>query len=225
MQATSKERILKKVRKALINQSPEIYPGLDFKNNIYTLPDQDGPTLDIVFAEQFTKADGKFIFCESLDEFSSNIDFLIRENNWKEVCCFEESITQYLKDSNIPFSSDKSDLEKMEVGITHCEFLIARTGSVMVSSAQLAGRQMAVFPPVHIVVAYTEQLVTHVKDAIENIQTKYGNKLPSLITTITGPSRTADIEKTLIIGAHGPKEIYVFMVDKNSGNSKAQGQK
>ena len=55
MQATSKERILKKVRKALINKSPVIFPSIDFKKNIYTLPDKDGPTLDIVFAEQFTK--------------------------------------------------------------------------------------------------------------------------------------------------------------------------
>jgi len=224
MQATSKERILKKIRKALINKSPEIYPSLDFKKNIYVLPDKDGPTLDIVFAEQFTKADGKFIFCENLAEFASKIGFLIQENNWKHICCFEETITNQLKESDIPFSSKKKDMEKMEVGITNCEYLIARSGSVMVSSAQLSGRQMAVYPPIHIIIAYTEQLVTHVKDAIEEIQKKYGKKLPSLITTITGPSRTADIEKTLIIGAHGPKEIYVFMIDKNAGKPKTKDQ-
>ena len=115
-------------------------------------------------------------------------------------------------------------MEKMEVGITQCEYLIARSGSVMVSSAQLSGRQMAVYPPIHIIIAYTEQLVTHVKDAIEEIQKKYGKKLPSLITTITGPSRTADIEKTLIIGAHGPKEIYVFMIDQSTGKPKTKDQ-
>jgi len=206
----------------LINKSPEIYPSLDFKKNIYTLPDKDGPSLDIVFAEQFTKADGKFIFCENLAEFTSNIGFLIQENNWKHICCFEETITNQLKESDIPFSSNKMDMENMEVGITHCEYLIARSGSVMVSSAQLSGRQMAVYPPIHIIIAYTDQLVTHVKDAIEEIQKKYGKKLPSLITTITGPSRTADIEKTLIIGAHGPKEIYVFMIDKSSEKPKTK---
>ncbi|HNU15372.1 MAG TPA: LUD domain-containing protein, partial [Chitinophagaceae bacterium] len=42
---------------------------------------------------------------------------------------------------------------------------------------------------------------------------KYGNNLPSLITFATGPSRTADIEKTLVVGVHGPKEVYLFLVE------------
>ena len=63
------------------------------------------------------------------------------------------------------------------------------------------------------VVAYTSQLVPDIKDALRNIKQKYDNNLPSFISFITGPSRTADIEKTLIIGAHGPKELYVFLID------------
>jgi L-lactate dehydrogenase complex protein LldG len=73
---------------------------------------------------------------------------------------------------------------------------------------------MAVFPPVHIVIGYSSQIVMHVKDALNGMKLRYP-KLPSLITTITGPSRTADIEKTLILGAHGPKELYVFLLDKD----------
>jgi len=42
---------------------------------------------------------------------------------------------------------------------------------------------------------------------------KYKDNLPSLITFATGPSRTADIEKTLVVGVHGPKEVYCFLVD------------
>ena len=45
------------------------------------------------------------------------------------------------------------------------------------------------------------------------MQEKYKNNLPSLITFATGPSRTADIEKTLVVGVHGPKEVYVFLID------------
>ena len=99
--------------------------------------------------------------------------------------------------------------------ITSCEFLVARTGSIVISSRQTSGRRLAVFPSTHIVVAYTSQLVRDVKDALEGIKNKYGDQLPSMITTITGPSRTADIEKTLILGAHGTKEVYVFLVDDN----------
>jgi len=213
MQATSKERILKKVRKALLHQLPAKYSGLDFKKNIYSLPEPNGPSLDIVFAEQFTNVAGKFVFCENEDEFISNLQYLIKEQNWNNLFCIDDAINQLLKLGAIEFSSDEKSMKNMDVGITHCEYLIARTGSIMISSKQSSGRRLAVYPPVHIVLAYTSQLVTHIKDALEGIKNKYGKKLPSMITTITGPSRTADIEKTLILGAHGPKEVYVFMID------------
>jgi L-lactate dehydrogenase complex protein LldG len=49
---------------------------------------------------------------------------------------------------------------------------------------------------------------------LQSLKEKYKNNLPSLITFATGPSRTADIEKTLVVGVHGPKEVYVFLVDE-----------
>ncbi|HXC05957.1 MAG TPA: LUD domain-containing protein, partial [Bacteroidia bacterium] len=72
---------------------------------------------------------------------------------------------------------------------------------------------LLVLPNYHIVVAYTSQLVLHLKDALKGIKDKYGAQPPSMITAIAGPSRTADIEKTLVQGAHGPKEIYVMLID------------
>jgi L-lactate dehydrogenase complex protein LldG len=101
--------------------------------------------------------------------------------------------------------------ETIEAGITGCEYLIAHTGSVMVSSAQKGGRQMFVYPPVHIVIARKSQLVGYLEEAYSGIQQKYKNSLPSHIALITGPSRTADIEKTLVMGAHGPKELWVLV--------------
>ena len=87
----------------------------------------------------------------------------------------------------------------------------------MVSSKQPSGRRLNVFPESHIVIAYSSQLVPDIKDALKKMQEKYHNNLPSLITVITGPSRTADIEKTLVMGAHGPKQLYLFLIDENQG--------
>jgi L-lactate dehydrogenase complex protein LldG len=56
-------------------------------------------------------------------------------------------------------------------------------------------------------------MVMDLKDGFKLIKAKYGNQLPSMISTVTGPSRTADIEKTLVLGAHGPKELFVFMME------------
>ncbi len=84
------------------------------------------------------------------------------------------------------------------------------------SAAEQSGRNTSVYAPVHICIAYTSQLVYDIKEALEGIKEKYGASLPSLITFATGPSRTADIEKTLVVGVHGPKEVYVFLVDDKS---------
>ena len=94
-----------------------------------------------------------------------------------------------------------------------CEALIARNGSVMVSNQNAAGRRLSIFPHHHIVIARPGQMVLDLKDAFAVLKNKYGSQIPSMISTITGPSRTADIEKTLVLGAHGPKELFVFLVE------------
>ncbi|MBL4656786.1 MAG: lactate utilization protein [Flavobacteriales bacterium] len=213
MQNTAKEKILKKVRKALIDQSPELYPGLDFKKNIYNMPEGSDQSLDIAFAKSFAAADGKFIFCENKAEFIANLKTLAQENKWDNIHVLAPEIQNLLTEGGIPFNSDEADMEQMDAGITACEYLIARSGSIMISSKQISGRRMAVYPPSHLVIANSRQLVMHVKDALDDIKNRYP-QLPSMISTITGPSRTADIEKTLILGAHGPKELYVFLLDE-----------
>ena len=83
----------------------------------------------------------------------------------------------------------------------------------MVSSRQSAGRRLSIYPPVHIVVASVGQLLPDIRDALIFMKKKYGHRLPSMISMITGASRTADIEKTLVMGAHGPKELILFLID------------
>ena len=120
---------------------------------------------------------------------------------------------QLLSTYEYPFYSTDTDFLQADVGITLCEALVARNGSIMVSNAGAAGRRLSIYPNIHIVLAYTSQLVMDLKDGLTLIKEKYSDKLPSMISNITGPSRTADIEKTLVIGAHGPKELFVFLID------------
>lgn len=207
---TSREKILKKVRAALINKS-RLEPGaIDYDSDIYAESEEP---LELIFAQQFSDVGGNFVFCENDEDFIYNIGALTADDNFGKLWCAENEIQALLKQSNIPFLSSGDDLEKASTSITGCEFLIARTGSILISSKQLSGRRAAVYPANHIVVAKTSQLLMHMKDALKAVKSKYESSLPSMISVITGPSRTADIEKTLVQGAHGPKEIYVFMID------------
>src|SRR4028119_1147617 len=105
-----------------------------------------------------------------------------------------------LEKAAISFKGDDTKFKSAEAGITLCECLVARTGSIIITSRQAAGRRLGIYPPLHIVVAYTSQLVPDIKDGLQLMQTKYADLLPSMINMITGPSRTADIEKTLVLG-------------------------
>jgi L-lactate dehydrogenase complex protein LldG len=211
-ETTTREKIFKSIRNALIEKTPVPFPNVDFESSVF-LPLRE--SLDVTFAQEFTKVAGKFIYCEDEADMAEKLKFLIEQNKLEEVFCVEDRLRLLLEEHGIVLNKAITDLQNVKVGITLCEFLISRLGSIMVSSHQLSGRRLNVFPEIHVVVAYTTQLVADLKDALAQLKIKYQNTVPSMITIITGPSRTADIEKTLVIGAHGPKEIYVLLVESN----------
>jgi L-lactate dehydrogenase complex protein LldG len=206
----AKENILKKIRKALSNSTPLPFPQSEGNSSVYQPSQED---LGLEFAQRFTNLKGKFVFCENTSELVSQLKQVIANNKWDKVFCKEEGLRTMLAENNFD-SYSHNDLPTCDTAITTCEWLVARTGSIVMSAAQESGRTVSVYAPVHICVAYTSQLVYDVKDALLKAREKYSGNLPSLITFATGPSRTADIEKTLVVGVHGPKEVYVFLVDQ-----------
>ncbi len=209
---TPKEQLLKKIRKALLEKRSNPYLNLE-EMNIYP-PANDLP--EFMFAENFTAAAGQFIYCEDEIQFIENLLTLAEERKWHKIYCWEPALQEVLERYEYPYYATDKDFDQAEVGFTLCEALIARNGSILLSNAGEAGRRLSIFPTVHIVLAYSWQLVTDVKDALTFMKQKYGNQLPSMISMITGPSSTADIEKTLVLGAHGPKEVFVFLLDNPS---------
>ncbi|MBC8108856.1 MAG: LUD domain-containing protein [Anaerolineae bacterium] len=105
---------------------------------------------------------------------------------------------------------DTRDLERCDVGITECDALIAQTGSVLITSRSAGGRALSVLPPHHVVLARRDQLIADLPAAFALIASKYANNYPSFISLITGPSRTGDIERILVLGAHGPKKLTIL---------------
>lgn len=209
---SSKELMLKKIRKALLERRDNPYPNLE-DTPLYSESEDHREYPEILFAEQLTAVSGNFIYCENGIEFIENILQLAERFNWRKIYCWEPELQDLLATYEFPFYQTDKDFEMAEVGITLCEALIARNGSVMVSNKNAAGRRLSIFPHHHIVIARTGQMVMDLKDAFKLIKNKYGTEIPSMISTITGPSRTADIEKTLVLGAHGPKELFVFLID------------
>jgi L-lactate dehydrogenase complex protein LldG len=207
MATTAKENILKRIREALSNPVPLPFPNSEGNSDVFVNANEDPLVL---FAQEFTKLQGKFSFCTNDVDLQEQLVKLIIEKNWTRIYSVENKWDNILQNISV---ENYNDLPSCEVSITSCETLVARTGTMVLSAAQANGRTASVYAPIHICIAYTSQVVYDVKDALIALKEKYGDGFPSFVSFASGPSRTADIEKTLVTGVHGPKEVYCFLVE------------
>jgi len=144
---------------------------------------------------------------------------LSAESGWKKIGSHSHHDTDsLLQGIGLPVVRTEKgyaidDLESCDAGVTGCEVLVAQTGGIMVSVETAGGRALSVLPPHHVVIARTSQMVPDLTAAFEHVKRKYGKQFPSFLSFITGPSRTGDIERILVLGAHGPKRLTVLLID------------
>ncbi len=207
-----KSLILDKIEVARSNQEDRdntSFPKFKHDSELYLNNLEEHPEME--FARNLIQVKGKFVYCSNPEELVIGLKTLFQEEKWERIHCTEPKIQEYVNLTGIPYSSGPESLISIEAAITGCEYLIARTGSILVSSSQGSGRRVFGHAPVHIVIGRTSQMVNEIGDALNAIKEKYGS-MPAQVSMITGPSRTADIEKTLVLGAHGPRDLFVFLL-------------
>lgn len=117
-----------------------------------------------------------------------------------------------LKAQRIASSEDPPNAQEIfefDVGISNAQAGIAETGTLVLDSARERHRLVSLVPPVHIAIINASSIVETLGDALTLLQKD--KEISPAITFITGPSRTADIELTMAIGVHGPRELYVIV--------------
>lgn len=206
----AKKEILDRLKAAQAKRGEIGLEQPDFTSAVYQPLDEN---LVEEFRKKIELVSGNLLLAKDIEEGVQHLKKLIQENKWEQVHCTDQLLQKYLTGYFV-FTSDDAGFENMKVGITRCEALVAHLGAVLVSSAHQSGRRMNVFPEIHVIFAYEDQIVDFLENGLDKIQRKYGKDLPSLISVITGPSRTADIEKTLVMGMHGPKSLYVILSKK-----------
>jgi len=225
---TERENILARVRGAL--KSPAPLPGSHGSAPVHPLPPPP-----VSGARQWLPAAGKnfkdwvelfaknaldlkadFKLLDSPNEVRQALIRLRAAEGWKRAACHSGVLPDGLCPMmDIPLLRtdrpyDIHALEACDAGISECDALIAQTGSVLVTSRCAGGRALSVLPPHHVVLAQRDQLVPDLPAAFELLKNKYADNYPSMISFITGPSRTGDIERILVLGAHGPKKLTIL---------------
>jgi L-lactate dehydrogenase complex protein LldG len=226
---SEREKILGRIREALTLTAP--IPGKHHGGVTHKVTgDANGngasqwlPFVGISFDEQVATfqantADLKtdFHLLNSQVELTAKLREIAKAEGWRRVGAHDGKHTAQAHEAlGLPVvrtddAYDVNALESCDAGITECDALVAQTGSVLVTSRSAGGRALSVLPPHHVVVAHREQLVRDLPAAFDLLKQKYSSNYPSLISFITGPSRTGDIERILVLGAHGPKKLTIL---------------
>ena len=175
-----------------------------------------------LFAQNAAQLKADFRGIASLDEAARQLADLAREHNWKRIASHRHPLASKLAEGlaeklPLPCLLTHSgyaiaDLEQCDAAITGCDALVAQTGSVLVTPLSAGGRALSVLPPHHIVIARRSQIVPDLASALQLARKLYAPNWPSFLSFITGPSRTGDIERILVLGAHGPKKLTIFLL-------------
>ena len=223
---TNREIILGRVREALKIAAP--HPAIHGGTTPSPLPASPqrwlpavGETLEEqieLFRKNAANLQAGFHVCTGMDEVVGIIKAVAAKDGWKKIGSHHGELTDAISrelDLTKVHTDDGyavNDLESCDAGITECETLVAQTGSVLVSSSGAGGRALSVLPPHHVVLARRSQMVPDLTAALQRVQEKFGNRFPSFLSFISGPSRTGDIERILVLGAHGPKKLTILLL-------------
>jgi len=203
-----REKVLKRIRNALINKTELNAEQLNVEVAAFKPFEQAIP---FEFGKNFTDAGGFFYYSENRQELKIAINTLLNEKGYMSVYCSNDELSSLVNTGVTAVLTDLADLPATPVVMTECEYLCARTGSILLSSFLSCGRRGIATNDALVVVAKINQILPDIQDAILAITEKYTEEFPSQLTFVTGPSRTADIEKQIVMGAHGSKEVYVFL--------------
>jgi len=230
----SREVILGRIRRALLRPGPGHGRAHGGPTGVQSPPDREGATgLFDQFQEQSARVGGEPRVCTDIEEALGGIRDLVAEAGYRRVAVSDHEICRRYRlaqrlsellpevsvwreegDAEMQGSrrQNSRQLAQADLSITGADFLIAESGTVLISSTG-ASRQISLLPTAHLALATPDQIYPDLAAVFQQLGTApEEGRLPAALTMITGPSRTADIEKVLIKGAHGPMRQLTWVI-------------
>lgn len=228
MTDSARDAILRRIRQALKRPAPEPYWANDpiQEGPVFPLPANEPQALRDRMKKEFEAIQGEWHEAGSREEARQWLTDWMAEQGLKTILAPKTentSLCRFLEGMDAITWADPAlqsgphphaGWDKLDLGITLVESLVAESGSLLVST-QIAGRASSVLPPHHLAIATADQIVPDLDSALGNLQQKYA-QIPSSASLITGPSRTADIEKILVLGVHGPRRLTLLVLPAGS---------
>ena len=150
-------------------------------------------------------------------EIDSQLKALVEEQNIRRATAWETphlrqlGITEILNSLGVELVSpnaDKHEMATCDLGVTEADFLLPETGTLVLQSSAGRPRAVSLLPRVHLAIVRPEMLRADMHQVFAEAKERH------YLVFITGPSRTADIELTVTLGVHGPRSLYVWMMER-----------
>jgi len=183
--------------------------------------DRDIDALFNTFKEKAEAFTVKVIRCVSSEEAEKAINNEIKNGGFKKVASVPlekinlEVVKQQALEDGIDFITDLNIdiIEQADICISEFDLGISNLGTIMQDATNVYKRLVSTLPLTHIAIINTKSIIPTFEDALDVIQKTYGDKPPGFMAFVTGPSKTADIERVLTIGVHGPEYLIVVCID------------
>jgi L-lactate dehydrogenase complex protein LldG len=211
----SRDTVLGRIRGALADRPVEPLPPVP---EVWPATNPDAETMAARFAKELAAVDGEMHRCWSMDDARAKLRGLMAELGASQLGAIDGPVVREVAEGldGVAWIGDDWDptrIGQLPLGLVAADYLLADTGTCVVANGTSQERLMCYLPPACIVVAKTDRLREHLPAAWREIAPRAADPaLRGEFVFITGPSRTADIEKILILGVHGPKRLIVLLV-------------
>jgi len=234
----AREAMLNDIRLALKREDKTAFP--DRRRDIHATGRSDEQATEIKnrceqkreelinqFEFELTRIRGVFHRAATPEAAFQFVEQLISDQKAKTMVAFDTPLFEgmdmrkRLKERGVGIVIDSdSDFLRLaavaDLGLSGADYALSETGTLVLVARKGQARAISLLPPVHIAVLKAERLLSNLNDLFPLLRSdiEAGDGEPaSAITFITGPSRTADIELTLVVGVHGPQKLHVILVD------------
>jgi L-lactate dehydrogenase complex protein LldG len=220
--SNSREAILQRIRGALAQPRPQGNLLLERPATPEVWPRNDPPADDLAkrFQDELAAVHGQTIRCRTPEDAARQLHDLATAGGWPMLAAIDAPLARQvcncLPTETIAWVTDdwsKQQIAAVPAGVLVADLLLADTGSCVIRCPTAAARLMCYLPPACVVLARLEQLREHLPAAWGEIAAACADpNARGEWVIVTGPSRTADIEKILILGVHGPKRLVVLLI-------------
>jgi L-lactate dehydrogenase complex protein LldG len=139
------------------------------------------------------------------------LDVLVQRMGLEMVLVDGRPAPAGLRMTNDELPHSAGNIAEADLGLTGAEYAIAASGTLVMAASPYHARTVSLLPPLHIAIIHQAQLLPDLAALATRLRRDYAERPPSGLALITGPSRTADIEQTLSVGVHGPRELHVLL--------------